>query len=179
MSGPIYYQRMPDDDRPSWAGILVLACLALGLLAAMVELERSQSLSDRQYAKATATSYIVQQARLEDLGKTLADKNTRLIHLQSSADHSMAGAALAVNQTLHSADLFCDGLLPLDSDQKYQVWGITPDGAATHLGDVTAEPGVSVYPFSWTPDLTGLARIEINSGDRAAGATISYFGSLQ
>jgi hypothetical protein len=84
MSGPIYYQRMPDDDRPSWAGILVLACLALGLMAAMLELERSQSLSDRRYAKATATSYVVQQARLEDLGKNFADKNTQLIHLQSS-----------------------------------------------------------------------------------------------
>jgi hypothetical protein len=179
MSGPIYYQRMPDDDRPSWAGILVLACLALGLMAAMLELERSQSLSDRRYAKATATSYVVQQARLEDLGKNFADKNTQLIHLQSSPDRPMPGAALALNETLHSGDLFCDGLLPLDSGRKYQVWGIAAGGAATHLGDVKAEPGVSVYPFSWTPDLTGMARIEINSGDRAAGATMIYVGSLQ
>ncbi len=179
MSGPIYYQPSPPPSRQSWAGVLVLACLAIGLLAAMLEMERARANSERDYARVTSTTYVLQQARLEDLGKNLADGNTRIVHLQSSGIAQSAGAALALNQNLHWGALFYDGLAPLDGAKPYEIWAIGAGGAATELSAVAPESGVSVYPFSWTGDPGPIGRIEINSGDRAAGAALIFNGSLQ
>jgi hypothetical protein len=179
MSGPIYYESNRGENRQSWAGALVLTCLALGFLAAMLELEQARTNAAREYAKATATSYVLQQARNEDLGKNLADENTRLVHLQSNEDSQPLGAALALNEKLDWGALFCDALTPLGAGAKYEVWGLGTGGTATQLGAIAPEAGQSVYPFSWTGSVTGVQRIEINSGDRAGGATLIYTGSLQ
>jgi hypothetical protein len=179
MSGPIYYQPNPPSSRQSWSGVLVLACLAIGLLAAMLEMERSRANSERDYARATSTTYVLQQARLEDLGKNLADQNTRIVRLQSLGNAQSGSAALALNQNLRWGALFYDALAPLDGGKPYEIWAVGPSGTATELSGVAPEPGISVYPFSWTIDPGPISRIEINSGDRAAGAALIFNGSIQ
>ena len=179
MSGPIYYQPTPPSNRQSWGGVLILACLGMGLLAAMVEIERSRANSERDYARATSTTYVLQQARLEDLGKNLADGNTRIVHLQSSGIAQSGPAALALNENLRWGALFCDRLAPLDGGKPYEIWAIGGNGAPTELSGVAPQSGVSVYPFTWSSDPGRIKRVEIDSGDRAAGAALIFQGSIQ
>jgi hypothetical protein len=177
MSAPLYYGGNPQPPRQTWAGVLILSCLAIGLLCAMFELECSQVNSERDEAKLTAAGYVLQQARQEDFGKYLADGNTRLIHLQSSTDAAQA-AGLAINQPLHWGTLLCDSLVPLNPGQQYEIWAIGAGGETTRLAGVTAQAGISVYPFQWNSAVS-ILRIEVNAGARTDGGVLIYAGSLQ
>jgi hypothetical protein len=171
-----------DESRgqssPSWAGVLVLYCLAAGLMAAMLEMERSQYAAERDHARLTATSYALAEARQEDLGRNLSDGQTRIIHLTATEPRFLAGA-LALNESLHWGALFCDGLGPRDMGQPFKIWSIGAGGAATQLSEIRPAPGVSVYPFEWASDVSPIQRVEITAGSGAAGAAAIFSGSLQ
>ena len=156
----------------------MLYCLAAGLLAAMLEVERSRFAAEREYSRVTATSYGIAEARQEDLGTKLADGRTRMLHLAAPNSRSIVGA-LALNEPLHWGALFCDQLPPLESRRQYEIWSIAPGGAATRLAGIQAAPGVSIYPFQWTDDAPASQRIEITDGNRASGAAVIFAGSLQ
>jgi hypothetical protein len=170
-------QAPAKNSQTSWSGTLIFACLVIGLLAGMLELERSRYKSERDRAMQMMTSVELLQAREERLGKNLSDNGTQLIRLSSSLESGPQTASLAYNLTLRWGALICDQLPPLPDGQHYQIWAVT-GGNAIQLADIDPKPGVSVYPFHFDSTGDKFDRIEITAGPRATDQPALFTGDL-
>jgi hypothetical protein len=173
---PLPYPSMIPDrrhagDRPgsTWGAPLFFACLSMGLLAAFISVEWSRLANEQDLTNSLKTAATLAQSRDEDLGRLLADPNTRVVKLVAGDGSSIHNASAAWNPRLESGFLFCDQLPVLDAPAKYHVWLIDSDSSAISLGALDAKPGVSVYTFTAERPAQSAARIEITSGDRQPG----------
>jgi hypothetical protein len=176
-SGPSHYVLNPNSrtrDDSSWAGTIIICCLAIGFLGAMIQFERARYGSELNRAYQLATSVELAQADQETLGRNLSDPNTVLVHLSGFAATDGHASALAFNLPLRWGALLCDRLTKLPDGQHYEVWAIlngSPDNAAL-IAVLDSEPGVSVYPFHFQSDIVSADRIEITAGPRSAAAPV-------
>jgi hypothetical protein len=164
--------------RSNWAGILVIACLALGFTSSAVEYERSRARSERDRANVLATADSEVEGRLEDLGKFLAGPQTRLIRL-SGLDPSAPEAVIAWNSSLRRGYLLCDQLPALDAQVDYEVWVIHGSDAPARLAGVNPLAGVSVYPLQAVQDIEEKDHLEITAGPRSVGKSPMFSGDFQ
>jgi len=168
-----------EADSSSWAGVLIICCLALGFLAAMFHWEQARYQTERDRAATLLTAAELGMARAESLGRNLADPRTRLIHLSGPLLTEAGGAALAYNEAIHWAALFCDRLPRLDSGRHYEIWAGADQSQWVRLASIDAEPGTSVYAFHWSAAPGRLQRIEISAGPRVSQQPPLLSGQIQ
>lgn len=175
---PVRTSHHSDSQTDRWAGILVLSCLVIGILGGMLELERSRVKTERDHAMQLMTAVVISEARNEDLGKTLADPRTRLIHLESNTSFGISNASLAFNDSLNWGALLCDDLPPLPDGRQYEIWA-TASEATVQLATIQSQPGVSTYPFHFDSNNTKFDRVEITAGSRSTANTPLLSANVQ
>lgn len=163
--------------RANWSGTLILACLALGFTASAIKVEQSRIRSEQDRANILATADSAVESRLEDLGRFLAEPQTRLVRL-SRLDPSASDAVIAWNSSLRRGYLLCDGLPPLDPQVDYEMWVMRGSGAPVRLAGVNARAGISAYPFQADGDLEQKDHVEITAGPREAGKSPIFSGDI-
>ena len=138
MDDPIYSGSVPDwpagtaaniavSNQPhgtGWSIVLVFACVALGFTASAADYERIVANSERNQAGLLGTECSAVEGQIEDLGKFLADPNTRLIPLVGSGEFAAAPAAIAWNSVQRHGYFLCDDLPVLDSGRGYELWAL-------------------------------------------------------
>jgi hypothetical protein len=162
---------------PGWAGTLILACLALGFCASAVELERSWGLGQQQRAELLATADSEVSGQLEDLGRFLADPQTRLIRLNLGNSSAVGSASVVWNASREKGYLLCDQLRMLDADAAYEVWARHGSEQPIRLAGIYPKSGQSVYPFRASGVKTR-DRLEITAGPRSAGNAPIFTGEF-
>lgn len=163
----------------SWAGVLIVCCLALGFLAAMFHWQQTRYQTERDRAGTLLTAAELSMARAESLGRNMADPRTRLIRLSGPMLAETGGAALAYNEAIHWAALFCDQLPVLDSGRHYEIWAGDDEAPWARLASIDAQPGTSVYAFHWSAAPGRLQRIEISAGPRLSRQQPLLSGRIQ
>jgi hypothetical protein len=166
------------DASLGWGGALVVACLILGVLGSLVQYERSELRSEQARAAGFQTEDSLMEARSEDLGRFLAQPQTRLIRLTGTDASSDVEAALALNPAKPMGYFLCDQLQALDHGSHYEIWTRSGAEEARQMGGIDARPGVSVYPFKADLDLKGANRVEITAGPRSAGNGPIFVGEM-
>jgi hypothetical protein len=177
---PLSYTSHPHVSgvpSPVWAVILVLACLALGLVGGVVQWERGRADVEQRRAVSMAVHDSLLQAQREDLGKLLADPQTRMVRLLPSDGSRVTQAVIAWNPAQQTGFLFCDQLPALDSGVSYEIWA-TRDAEPSPISRIDARPGLSVYRFRPDGGLNAVRRWEITAGPRSADAAPILVGVL-
>ena len=154
--------------RANWSGTLILACLALGFTASAVKIEQVRIRSEQDRVNVLATADSESESRLEDLGRFLAEPQTRLIRL-SRLDATASDAVIAWNPSLRRGYLLCDGLPPLDPSVDYELWVLHESDTPVRLAGISARAGKSAYPFQADGDIGTKDHLEITAGPREAG----------
>jgi hypothetical protein len=171
MNGPD--EKRPAYDRggayPSRPGTLVFACLAIGLLASAVQVQRLRIHNEQQRATVMATTADLYAGKSQELGQLMADSHTQLIRLSSAENSPVRGASMAWNAGRRRGALFCDQLPIQNAGQSYEIWAVDAGGSASQMADVKAEPGVSVYPFRSAVGTANANRFEVTDGPRLPG----------
>jgi hypothetical protein len=152
--------------RVSWGGTLVLACLALGLCGSAIQIERAQVARERAHMAALAAASSLLESQQEDLGKLLADPQTRLVALHAADAAAIGQATFAWNDHLQQGAIFCDHLPVSESGLPYviQAYNGSSSGPASppvQIGSLQVRPGVSVYFFQSTSAVQPVRRIEV------------------
>jgi len=168
-----------EADSSSWAGVLIICCLALGFLAAMFHWEQTRYQTERDRASTLLTAAELSAARAESLGRNMADPRTRLIYLSGPLLADVRGATLAYNEAIHWAALFCDRLPILEAGRHYEIWAGDDQVQWTRLASIDPEPGTSVYPFYWSAAPGRPQRIEISAGPRLSQQQSLLGGPIQ
>jgi hypothetical protein len=172
--------------RVNWGATLIIACLALGLSAGVIQLERAQIAQQRNRMAAVTAAASLRESQEEDLGKLLADPETRLVPFE--ADAAIGQATVAWNERLQQGAIFCDHLPISDSGQPYAVVAYdsppgqpatdqpgsghagkdrTITGQSRQIATLQVRPGVSVYFFSSGSPIHLVRRIEVISSDNS------------
>jgi hypothetical protein len=171
---PIVYRRST-----AWTPILIFACLALGFTASAVEYERARVVGERDRANILAADDSVVAGRIEDLGKFLADSQTRWIRLTNPQNTIGIHAVVAWNAQSQSGYLFCDQLTPLDGGNNYELWTLHGSDDPQSVGAVAPEAGASVYPFRLKGEGMVIGnRLEITAGPRSESKTPILSGAI-
>jgi hypothetical protein len=153
---PPYYPQQQSQKAPvqivyrrtgGWTPILIFACLALGFTASAVEYERARAVGERDRANLLAADDSVVAGRIEDLGKFLADSQTRWIRLTDPQNTVGMHAVVAWNAQNQSGYLFCDQLPPLDAGTSYELWTLHGSDDPQSVAAIAPQAGASVYPF--------------------------------
>jgi hypothetical protein len=168
MNGAESVRPASDGGTPpsSRAGTLVFACLAIGLLASVVQMQRLRIRNEQQRANVMATTADLYAGRSQELGQLMADSHTQLIRLMPGEMSDMHSASMVWNGSRLRGALFCDQLPIQNAGQSYEIWAVDAGGGASQLADVNAEPGVSVYPFHSAVVPVRPDRFEITDGPR-------------
>jgi hypothetical protein len=170
------------SDQPhstGWSIIFVFACVALGFTASAADYERIVATSERNQAGLLGTECSAVEGQIEDLGKFLADPNTRLIPLVGSGEFAAAPAAIAWNSVQRHGYFLCDDLPVLDSGRGYELWARHGMDDAVKVAGWDAKPGASVYPFRvWEPT-AGKMRLEITAGPRSGEKSPAFAGEIE
>jgi hypothetical protein len=185
----INYAVRPTQQRPDgyanahrkssgWGAVLVIACLAIGLLAAAVQMLREQLRTEEYRANEMNTSAVFVESQAENLGKFMADPHTVLVGMSGSSGSAVHSASLAWNPAQNSGVLFCDELPIFDASRQYEIWSTGDAGSASRLAEIRAKPGTSVYPFKAIPTSGDVSRFEITAGPRVPGQAPILAGSL-
>ncbi|MGA2583447.1 MAG: hypothetical protein ABSG31_09240 [Tepidisphaeraceae bacterium] len=176
----------PDSGRDNsnsnvqtWAGTVVIACMAIGLLSAICRFEMARLQAERERAMNLAGEASLVEAQQEDLGKLLSDPDTRLIPLSATNYSDLRGATMAWNERLQRAVLFCDKLPILGDADQYEIWVADSSGTFSRLGGVDAHPGVSVYPIRFAALASPMSRLEITAGPRELAKGPVLVGEIQ
>jgi hypothetical protein len=164
----------PDSGRDNsnsnvqtWAGTVVIACMAIGLLSAICRFEMARLQAERERAMNLAGEASLVEAQQEDLGKLLSDYS------------DLRGATMAWNERLQRAVLFCDKLPILGDADQYEIWVADSSGTFSRLGGVDAHPGVSVYPIRFAALASPMSRLEITAGPRELAKGPVLVGEIQ
>jgi len=151
-----------------WGTILVLACLALGFTASAVEYERVRVKGERERAGLLATADSEVEGQLEDLGKFLAEPQTRLIRLAGANSSPIANAVIAWNSVEQKGYLLCDDLKALEPASAYELWVKRGSDEPIRIAGIEPKAGVSVYQFR-ASGVKSRDRLEITAGPPSAG----------
>jgi hypothetical protein len=162
----------------SWATTLILACLALGFTASAVEYERVRVRSEQERAEWLSTADSSMEGQFEDLGKFLADPQTRLIRLTGLESSPLPSAAIAWNTSEQKGYLLCDQLPALNAGMAYEVWVRRGSDAPIRIAGIQPEAGSSVYLFRAT-GVKSRDRLEISAGPPSAGKTPILTGEFE
>ncbi len=165
---PIYRPRITHN----WGASLVIACLALGFVSAVVVCERNLFTSERGHAIELNNAMATLEARDWELGRVMADPQTRFIPL-SGMNSTFQNAMLVWNYSRQFGVLCCDQLPALNSELQYQIWAlsrVSHKNAPQFLGQVNAVPGTSIYPFRSSQSPLQFDRIEVTAGPWTADA---------
>jgi hypothetical protein len=162
----------------TWAATIVIACLALGFMGAIIQSLGRALGREQNIANQTKSAAEYAQSINEDVGKLLADPQTKLVRL-TSASLLSADAAIAWNGARHDGALFCDQLPMLPASQPYEIWAIGGADQGAKVVEVRPEPGVSVYPFHYSDTPERLTRFEITAGARDAARQPVLTGTIQ
>lgn len=159
------------DQEPArgsgWGAMLVVACLALGFCASAVEYERVWGQGQHQRAELLATADSEVAGQLEDLGRFLADPQTRLIRLKGMDSSPIGDAAIVWNAPRQEGYLLCDQLRVLDEGTAYEVWTRRGSDEPIRIAGIQPKAGQSVYPFRAT-GVKSRDRLEITAGPPSA-----------
>lgn len=160
-----------DKHTPSfgWGALLIAACLALGLLGSLAQYERFQFKAQRIRADDLGATESLIAAQNEDLGRFLAEPQTRLIRLTCTNSSPAVNAALLLNPAKQVGYLLCDQLQVLDHGVQYEIWATGASEEARQMAGIDARAGVSVYPFKTDLELKGANHVEITAGPRSSG----------
>jgi hypothetical protein len=181
-TGPREQPGITASNQPhgtGWSIILVFACVALGFTASAADYERIVATSERDHAGLVATECSAVEGQIEDLGKFLADPNTRLIPLAGSSEFAAAPAAIAWNSVERRGYFLCDDLPILDTGRGYELWALHGMDDPVKIAMWDSKPGTSVYPFRvWQPT-TGKTRLEITAGPRSSQKGPVFAGEIE
>jgi len=187
MTDPSYYGR--DAERPAanaapprrsgWAGVLILACLALGFAGSAVQYERVAATSERNRAEILAAADSRTEGQLEDLGKLLSDPQTRMVRMAGLPGSSVANAVIAWNAGARRGYLLCDQLPVLDSGGGYELWALHGGDEPVKIATIVAKAGDSVYLFQAWRAMDGKIRLEITAGARSSGKAPILAGEIE
>jgi hypothetical protein len=162
-----------------WSIVLVFACVALGFTASAADYERIVATSERNHAELLGTECSAVEGKIEDLGKFLADPNTRLIPLAGSGEFAANPAAIAWNAVEQHGYFLCDDLPVLDSGRGYELWALHGMNDPVKVAIWDVKPGASVYPFRvWEP-MAGKIRLEITAGPRSVEKSPVFAGEIE
>ena len=169
----------PIRQRSTWTPILIVTCLALGFTASAVEYERARAVGERDRAQVLAADDSVIQGRFEDLGKFLADSQTRWIHLANPQNSAGVHALVAWNAQSQTGYLFCDQLPALDSGINYELWTLRDPENPQSVAAIAPQAGASVYPFRFlSGGLVIGTRLEITAGPRSISKSPILSGEI-
>lgn len=162
----------------TWAVTVIIACLALGFMGSIIQslgraLGRQQNITN---TARTAADYA--QSVDEDVGKLLADPQTKLVRLTSPSQLT-ADAAIAWNEARRDGALFCDKLPLLPASQSYEIWAIGRSDKGAKVVEVRPAPGVSIYPFHYSDASVHLIRFEVTAGAPDATRPPALAGTVQ
>lgn len=160
-------KREDEPTRSSWTGLLIFACLGLGFAASAAQYERITATAQRSRADIFADMDSVVEGRLEDVGKFLANPQTRLIRLSPSDETGIRGAVIAWNAAAQRGYLLCDQLPVLDQGDTYQLWAIGAANDPVRVATFKPRIGNSVYSFQAGSEIAGKMRVEITAGARS------------
>jgi hypothetical protein len=146
----------------------VLACLALGFTASAVQYERLRVKGERERAGLLATADSEVEGQLEDLGKFLAEPETRLIRLTRADSSPIANAVIAWNASQQKGYLLCDDLRALDPAMAYELWVRRGSDEPMRIAGIEPKAGVSVYQFR-ASGVKSQDRLEITAGPPSVG----------
>jgi hypothetical protein len=181
-TGPQEQRRISGSNQPhgtGWSIVLVFACVALGFTASAADYERIVANSERNRAGLLGTECSAVEGQIEDLGKFLADPNTRLIPLVGSGEFAAAPAAIAWNSVQRHGYFLCDDLPVLDSGRGYELWALHGADDPMNIAIWDVKPGASVFPFRvWEPT-TGKMRLEITAGPRSVEKSPVFAGEIE
>ncbi|HEX4053952.1 MAG TPA: anti-sigma factor [Tepidisphaeraceae bacterium] len=150
-----------------WGAMLVVACLALGFSASAVEYERVWGQGQQQRAELLETADSEAAGQLEDLGKILADPQTRLIRLTAMDASPITNAMIVWNSSRQKGYFLCDQLRMLDAGMTYEVWTRRGSDEPIRIAGIQPKAGQSVYPFRAT-GAQSRDRLEISAGAPSA-----------
>ena len=88
--------------RSTWGPVLIFACLAIGLLAAALQLTREKLKEEQSRANDLNTTTVFVEASMENLGKLMADPHTMLVGLSGPAGSAVHHGSLAWNPSQNS-----------------------------------------------------------------------------
>jgi hypothetical protein len=176
---PVPTRNVVEPPRQTWAGTVIIACLAIGLLSAICRFEMARLQAEREHAMNLAGEASLIEGQQEDLGKLLSDPETRLISLSATNYSDLRGATMAWNGRLQRAVLFCDKLPILGDADQYEIWVADSAGTFSRLGGVDAHPGVSVYPIRFAALTSPISRLEITAGPRELAKGPVLVGQVQ
>jgi hypothetical protein len=184
---PPYYPQQPQQ-KPAppvpprsggWTPILIFTCLALGFTASAVEYERVRVVGERNRASVLAADDSVIQGRMEDLGKFLADSQTRWIHLTNPNNSADARAVVAWNAQTQSGYLFSDQLPAVDAGTNFELWSLHGSDDPQSVAAIAPKAGVSVYPFRFQSGGFVIGdRLEITTGPRSISKSPILSGEI-
>jgi len=151
-SNPHHYPTFEPHtpSRNEWAGPLVVACLALGLVMGWGNYELRYRVRDSQMVSRYRHDLDLVLAEDSKLGILLADPRTKIMRLDGTdvpqgPATPIRDASLAWNNDRQQGALFCSSLAPLPSGQVYQVWLIPSDGTAVPVAINNVQSGQSIY----------------------------------
>jgi hypothetical protein len=178
-SGPDYPRQVYQTQRSGWSIVLIFACVALGFTASAADFERIVASRERNEAELLATECSTAEGKLEDLGKYLADPNTRLISLTRSGEYAARPAVIAWNSPQRQGYFLCDDLPVLDAGEGYELWALSGSDDPVKVATIDARPGDSVYPFRIWQTTAGKLRLEITAGSRSQEKSPVFAGEIE
>jgi hypothetical protein len=125
-----------------------MACLALGFVTSWGAYEVHQRVSQEAGATIARDNLSMVSSQQYDLGRLLADPNTKIVNLVPSLQGSpVRVASVAWNQQQQRGYLFCEDLGD-GTGKRYQIWIIPQSGDSKTVIIGPIEPGRSVFTFS-------------------------------
>lgn len=160
--------RKQGTGRSGWGMTLVLACLALGFTASAVEYEQARVKGERERAGMLAIADSEVEGQLEDLGKFIAEPETRVIRLTGENASPIGSAVIVWNASEEKGYLLCDELKMLEPAMMYELWVKRGTEEPMKIAGIEPRAGVSVYLFR-ASGVKSQDRLEIMAGPRSAG----------
>jgi hypothetical protein len=142
--------------------------LALGFTASAVEYEQARVKGERERAGVLAAADSEMQGRLEDLGKFIADPQTRVIRLTGENSSLISNAVIVWNATEEKGYLLCDELKTLEPAMMYELWIKHGTDEPMKVAGIEPRPGMSVYLFR-ASGVKSQDRLEITAGPPSTG----------
>jgi hypothetical protein len=182
-SGPVSSRSVSSGpgggNGTGWSLILIFACVALGFTASAADYERIAATGERNHAELLATECSSVEGQLEDLGKFLADPQTRLISMTRQTGFAASPGVIAWNTAQGHGYFLCDGLPILNAGHGYELWAIQGTNDPVKLATFDAKPGISVYPLEDEQGMSGKMRLELTAGPRSMEKNPVFAGDIE